>query len=356
MDITTSIPVQRTNRSKIHTVDFNNLVFGSHTSDHMLICDYAEGTWQQPEIIPYGELPMSPATQALHYGQTVFEGMKAFRMDDGAINIFRIYRHYERFNRSLERMCMPAIPEDIFVEGIRQLVELDRAWVPEGEGSALYIRPFMYASEARFGIKVAEEFRFIIFTGPVGPIYNKPLRVRVETEYVRAPKKGGTGFAKCGGNYAGALYATRQAREAGYDQVLWTDAQENRFIEESGSMNVLFVINNTLVTPPPSHSILDGINRASLLVLAEEMGIPVEERAVSIDELKDTALSGNLTEAFGAGTAAIVAPIHTIGIDGIDFTLPGVTEKSIQQQLKNKLAAIRSGREADIYGWNDILG
>lgn len=356
MDITISIPVQRTTRSKIQTVDFNNLIFGSHFSDHMLICDYADGNWQQPEIIPYGELPTSPATQALHYGQTVFEGMKAFRMDDGAINIFRIHRHHERFNRSLERMCMPAIPEDIFVEGIRQLVELDKNWVPESEGSALYIRPFMYASEARFGIKVAEEYRFIIFTGPVGPLFSKPLRVKVETEFVRAPKKGGTGFAKCGGNYAGALYATRQAREAGYDQVLWTDAHENRFIEESGSMNVLFVINGTLVTPPPSDSILDGINRASLLALAGVLGIPVEERAVSIDELKDTALSGNLTEAFGAGTAAIVAPIKTIGIDGIDFTLPAVTEKSIQQQLKNKLTAIRNGREADIFGWNDIQG
>ncbi|MBL7747999.1 MAG: aminotransferase class IV, partial [Chitinophagaceae bacterium] len=267
MELLTDIEVRKARQSKVQEVDFTSLEFGKYVADHMLVCDYDKGEWQQPMIVPFANLSLNPATLALHYGQTVFEGMKAFRMADGRVNIFRIDRHYERFVRSLDRMCMAVPPREIFTEGLMKLVELDRAWVPKEPGAALYLRPFMYASEAKFGIKISEQFRFVIFTGPVPELFAHPVKVKVETNYIRAAR-GGTGFAKCGGNYGGAYYPTKLAREEGYDQVLWTDGRDNQFIEESGSMNVMFVINNKLVTPPLSDSILDGVTRDSLLTIA----------------------------------------------------------------------------------------
>ncbi|MGZ8540630.1 MAG: branched-chain amino acid aminotransferase [Chitinophagaceae bacterium] len=354
MELLTEITVRKTNHSKINEVDFENLEFGKYTADHMLVCDYSDGEWKLPHIVPFSNLSLSPATLALHYGQTVFEGMKAFRMQDGRINIFRIERHYDRFVRSLERMCMVPPPKDIFIEGLQKLVDTDKAWVPKQPGAALYLRPFMYASEAKFGIKISEEYRFIVFTGPVPELYANPIKVKVETNYSRAAK-GGTGFAKCGGNYGGALYPTRLARQEGYDQVLWTDARDNKFIEESGSMNVMFVINNVLVTPPLSDSILDGITRESLLILANGHGYKTEERPVEVEELATAFRNGTITEAFGAGTAAVVAPIQTISINGIDHHLPGYSTDSISSRLKQKLENIRTGIEEDLHGWNYIL-
>src|SRR5687767_197811 len=216
MELIKEIVVRKTNHSKIDEVDFEHLEFGKHIADHMLVCDYKDGRWHQPQVVPFTNLSLNPATLALHYGQTVFEGMKAFRMVDGNINIFRIERHYNRFCRSLDRMCMAIPPKDIFIEGLAKLVETDKAWVPKEKGSALYLRPFVYASEARFGVKISDQYRFIIFTGPVPELYTKPIKVKVETNYIRAAK-GGTGFAKCGGNYGGAFYPTKLAREEGYD-------------------------------------------------------------------------------------------------------------------------------------------
>ncbi|MCX6319661.1 MAG: branched-chain amino acid aminotransferase [Bacteroidetes bacterium] len=361
MELLTEIAVRKAAHSKIKEVNFDELEFGKYVSDHMLVCDYsvtapmADNGWDQPMVVPFSNLSLSPAALALHYGQTVFEGMKAFRMQDGRINIFRMERHYERFARSLQRMCMAIPPREIFVDGLVKLIEVDQAWVPDGSDAALYLRPFMYASEAKFGIKIADEYRFVIFTGPVNELFSRPLRVKVETEYVRAAK-GGTGAAKCGGNYGGALFPTRLAREMGYDQVLWTDAKENRFIEESGSMNVMFVINDTIITPPLSDSILDGVTRDTLLVLAEEMGYAVAERPVSVEELEEAFEKKTITEAFGAGTAAVVAPIQMIGINGNDYTLPAYGKQSLHETLKRKLHAIRTGREEDKYGWNYIVG
>lgn len=354
MELLTDILVRKTNHSKIHEVDFDNLEFGKYISDHMLVCDFADEEWQVPQVVPYANLSMSPSTLALHYGQTVFEGMKAFRMKDGRINIFRLERHYERFAISLERMCMAVPPKEFFTEGLMKLVETDKAWVPAKAGASLYLRPFMYASEAKFGVKISDEYRFIIFTGPVPEMYAKPIKVKVETNYIRAAK-GGTGYAKCGGNYGGAYYPTQQARKQGYDQVLWTDAKENRFIEESGTMNVMFVIDNTLVTPPLSDSILDGITRDSLLTLANDLGFKTVERPISIDELEKAFRSKTISEAFGAGTAAVVAPIQTIHINGIDYHLPQYSPESTLYQLKAKLERIRTGLEEDVYGWNCIL-
>jgi branched-chain amino acid aminotransferase len=360
METVTDIAVRKTNHSRIKEVDFEQLEFGKYTSDHMLVCDYAHSEWKQPQIVPYANLSLSPSALALHYGQTVFEGMKAFRMsegpggNDGDINIFRMEKHYDRFVRSLERMCMAVVPKEIFVEGLQQLIDLDRAWVPSKPGHALYLRPFVFASEARFGVKVSDEYRFIIFTGPVPSLYTDPIKVKVETEYVRAAK-GGTGFAKCGGNYGASYLPTQNARREGYDQVLWTDGQENKFIEESGMMNVMFVINDVLVTPPLSDSILDGVTRDSLLTLAKDLGYKTEERPVAVAELERAFKSGTITEAFGAGTAAVVAPIKTISIGGIDFMLPKYDDRKLLYKLKNKLEQIRLGMEADTHGWNFII-
>jgi len=368
MELTTYIPVRKTNQSRIQDVDFNNLEFGKYVSDHMLVCDFvndnslAKGRiaadpaapgWGTPQILPYAQLSISPSALALHYGQTVFEGMKAFRMADGAINIFRIEKHYERFVRSLQRMCMAVVPKEIFMEGLSQLIRLDKAWVPSIPGSALYIRPFVYASESRFGVKVSGEYRFIIFTGPVPSLYASPVKVKVETQYIRAAR-GGTGSAKCGGNYGASFLPTQIARSEGYDQVLWTDSRENKYIEESGMMNAMFVINNILVTPPLSDSILDGVTRDSLLVLANDLGFKTEERQISIDELKTAFKNRTITEAFGAGTAALVAPISVICIDNIDYLLPLYNSESVMFRLKKKLDDIRYGLEADNYDWNFI--
>ena len=354
MELITDIAVRKTNHSKISEVDFDKLEFGKYIADHMLVCDYADGEWQQPMIVPFANLSINPATLALHYGQTVFEGMKAFRMVDGSINIFRIEKHYDRFVKSLDRMCMAAPPIEIFTDGLMKLIKLDKEWVPRQQGAALYLRPFVYASEAKFGVKISEQYRLVIFTGPVPELYAKPIKVKVETNYVRAAK-GGTGFAKCGGNYGGAYYPTKLAREQGYDQVLWTDGKENKFIEESGMMNVLFVINDTLITPPLSDSILDGVTRDSLLTLANGLGYKTEERQIAVDELEQAFYNTTITEAFGAGTAAVVAPIQTIHINGSDYDLPLYATTSLHSRLKNKLDRIRTGLDEDVYGWNCIV-
>jgi branched-chain amino acid aminotransferase len=354
MEMLTTIPVHKTAHSRIREVDFNSLEFGKYISDHMLVCDYNNNEWQEPQIVPYADFTINPAALALHYGQTVFEGMKAFRTKDGRINIFRIKKHYERFVKSLERMCMAVVPEEIFTEGLMQLVKLDEAWVPTERGSALYLRPFSFASEAKFGVKISEEFRFIIFTGPVPMLYSRPVTVKVETEYVRAVK-GGTGAAKCGGNYGASYLPTKKAREEGYDQVLWTDGKENEYIEESGTMNVMFVIDGVLITPPLSDSILDGVTRDSLLSIARHLGINAEERPVSIAELEAALQNGTVTEAFGAGTAAIVSPISLIGIRGKNYELPAYTNNSIMNRLKTKLDNIRYGTEPDIFDWNYFI-
>jgi branched-chain amino acid aminotransferase len=354
MELATTIQVRKTNHSLVAEADFDNLEFGKYISDHMLVCDYVNGVWQQAHVVPFANLSLSPATLALHYGQTVFEGMKAFRRNDGRITVFRLKKHYKRFARSLERMCMAIPPEDIFTEGLLKLIETDSAWVPGQKGASLYIRPFVYASEAKLGVKVSETYKFLIISGPVAELYANPIKVKVETNYVRAAK-GGTGFAKCGGNYGGAFYPTQLARQQGYDQVLWTDARENKYIEESGMMNVMFVLDNKLVTPTLSDSILDGVTRDSLLRLAADLGYETEERPVTVKEIEKAFHTKSITEAFGAGTAAVVAPIGTIHINGIDYQLPAYGPSSLLTLIKERLERIRAGAEEDVYGWNDIV-
>lgn len=328
--------------------------FGAVISDHMFIADFYNNDWHNAKVMPYADLSLNPATLALHYGQSVFEGMKAFRMSDGKISIYRIDKHLQRLNKSLERMCMPTVPEFLFHEGLKKLVETDRNWVPEGDGHSLYLRPFVFASEARFGVKIADEYKFIIFGGPVGPYYGKPLKLKVETHYSRAIK-GGTGYAKCAGNYGASFYPAKLAKEEGYDQVLWTDGREHKYIEESGTMNVMFVVDDLLITPATSDSILDGVTRDSILQLADTLGVKHEERKVSVEELESWLSSGKLKEAFGAGTAAVVAPIEHINIEGNDYTLPSATADTFMMRVKQKLMDIRTGKSEDLFHWNTII-
>lgn len=352
-DITT-ILTHRTKNSRLSEVDFKKLEFGNYVSDHMLVCDFDNGEWGSPKLVPFANLSVSPSTLALHYGQTVFEGMKAFRMDDERANIFRIDKHYDRLVRSLDRMCMAIVPKEIFVDGLQQLVELDKDWIPSNDVGALYLRPFMYASEAKFGVKISEQYRFVIFSGPVNDYYSKPIRVKVERHFTRAAA-GGTGYAKCGGNYGAAYYPTKLAREEGFDQVLWTDGRDHNFIEESGTMNVMFVIDGKLITPPLSDSILDGVTRDSLLQIAKLLDIETEERPVSVDELKLAFAENCISEAFGAGTAAVIAPINLIQIDGVSYHLPQYNHESTMFKLKKKLQDIRVGKTNDVYGWNFVF-
>ena len=343
----TQIALQRVNTSKTDLLTQGAMPpFGSTVSDHMLVARYAGGEWLEAQIEPFGKLSFHPTLLALHYGQSVFEGMKAFRQTNGQVALYRPQAHYQRFMRSCERMCIPVVPEQLFMQGIRQLVQADADWVPAAEDGSLYIRPFTFATEERFGVKIAEEYLFIIFTGPVGPYYAKPLRVKVEDHYTRAGR-GGTGYAKCAG---GAFYPTNLAREQGFDQVLWTDRSERLNIEESGTMNVMFVLNGVLTTPPLSDSILAGITRDSLITLAREAGIPLEERPISAFELADHAHAGTLHEAFGAGTAAVISPIETIVLQDQELTVKHVMGP-IATQLKARLEAIRAGIEPDTHNW-----
>jgi branched-chain amino acid aminotransferase len=353
--MTSTIAVERTKKSSINEVDFNNLEFGKHISDHMVVVDFDNGQWGIPVIVPFGDLKMSPAMLSLHYGQAVFEGMKAFKMTDGAINIFRPHKHLERFNRSLDRMCMPQISEELWLSTLQALIETDKNWVPGTEGASLYVRPFMFATESRLGVKVSDKYKFVILTCPVGPYQAKPYRLKVENKYVRTAE-GGTGFAKCAGNYGGAFYPTQIAREEGFDQILWTDHKEHQYIDEVGMMNVMFVLNGKLVTPQLTSAILDGVTRDSILTLAKEMPMfNVEERRVSIKEIEEGFVKGTLTEAFGTGTAAVVAPIAVIQINGKDYQIPVAGPTSFQLQVKKKLHNLRMGLEADKYGWNYIV-
>lgn len=327
--------------------------FGVQPTEHMFKAAYKNGAWHNGEIIPFARLDMSPLALCLHYGQTVFEGMKAFRTATDEINIFRPDKHYGRFVKSLQRMCMPAVPQNLFMEALHQFVQIDRSWMPQEEDGSLYLRPFMIATEERIGVKVSDEYLFMIVATPAFQYYAKPLRVKVETTYARAAE-GGTGFAKCGGNYGGAFYPTQLAREAGYDQVLWTDARHHEFIEESGTMNVMFIIENTLITPALSGTTLDGVTRDSLLTIAKDSGINVNERKISYREVQKALESGARVEAFGAGTAAVIAPIEIIAIGNRDYRCY-TGDDAVMYTLQHRLYEIRRGMAPDLYNWNYII-
>ena len=350
MSLTLDIPTQRTTASTLPQLDLSRLEFGQTFADHMLVVDYRDGDWQQPRIVPYGPIEVSPANSALHYGQAIFEGMKAYKNAAGDITMFRPLDNLRRFNLSAERMCMPAVPEELFMQGLLQLIRLDSEWVPSAPGTALYIRPFMFATDGMLGVRPSSTYQFIIITCPVAAFFTKPLRVRFEEKYVRSAE-GGAGFAKNAGNYGAAMYPTKLAQQDGYNQLLWTDASEHCFIEESGTMNVIFVVDGRLITPAVSSSILDGITRKSVLQLARDWDMPVEERKVSSVEIMEAQANGTLQEAFGVGTAATIAPIAVIGYQGQDYELPALTSDSFAHRVSAALTAIRTGMVPDEHGW-----
>lgn len=350
MTDTLQIDIHQIEKSRIDTVDFDNLVFGRSFADHMLMVDYKDGEWQTPQILPYGPISYSPAMMSLHYGQAIFEGMKAYKNADGEILVFRPEENWKRLNKSAVRMCIPEIPEDIFMEGLSQLLRLDAAWIPAKEGCSMYIRPFMFSTDEYVGVSPSKTYKFMIFNCPVGAYYSKPLRVRVETQYIRAAH-GGVGFSKNAGNYGGSLYPTKLAMDAGYDQIIWTDAATHTFVEEAGTMNLLFVIDGALVTAPTGDTILDGITRKSVLQVAKEWGMEIQERQLSVKELVEGIQSGKVTEAFGAGTAAVIAPISTIGYEGVDYQLPERTEDAFSKKVYAEINDVRLGKKADTRGW-----
>ena len=344
------ITTQRTTNSRLAATDLTQLEFGKTFADHMFAVDYHDGEWQEAQIVPYGDMAVSPANSALHYGQAIFEGMKAYHQHDGGVALFRPLDNWARLNKSAERMCMPTISEELFMQGLRELVKLDVAWVPTAAGSSLYIRPFMIATDGFIGVRPSESYRFMIFTCPVGLYFNKPLRVRFEQKYVRSAE-GGAGFAKNAGNYGAAMYPTKLAQNEGYHQLIWTDASQHQYVEESGTMNAIFVIDGKVVTPALSTSILDGVTRRSVLQLARDMGLTVEERKLGSREVMDALAAGKLEEAFGAGTAATIAPIATIGYEGQDYDLPEVGPKAFSKRVSAALDAIRTGEGADVHNW-----
>ena len=351
---TLDINITKTDKSRLTTTDFSELPFGKVFSDHMFTADFEGGQWTNLQIIPYGPIPMSPAISALHYGQAIFEGLKAYRQPDGGISVFRAEKNFQRFNKSASRMSMATLPENIFMEGLAALVKLDERWVPSQEGYSLYIRPVMFATDPYLGVKASEKYKFALLTTPTGPYYNKALKVKIETEYTRADE-GGVGFAKTAGNYGRSLYPFEEAKQQGFDQLIWTDANTHEFIEEAGTANLLFVIDGKLVTPSLRSTVLDGVTRDTLLELAKDAGVEVEERRVSVKELIAGIENGSLTEAFAAGTAATVTQLGEIGYQDKRYVLPNAASRPISSGIAKKLNDIRYGLVPDTYGWNWIL-
>ena len=348
---TLDIKVNKITKSRIAELDHNNIQFGKLYSDHMLVARYEDGEWKQAEIKPFENLSLSPATTFMHYGQAIFEGVKAYKDPEGNPILFRPYDNLKRMNRSAERMAMPDVPEELFVDGMRQLVNLDKDWIPTAEGTSLYIRPFMIAIDEFVGVKPAEKFLFIIITSPAGPYYAKPVSIFVQDKYVRA-FPGGIGFTKAAGNYGMSMYPTMQIRKMGYDQILWTDGFEHKYVQEIGTMNVFFVIGDKAITPDLGQdTILEGVTRDSVITLLREKGITVEERPLSIDEIADAYKAGQLKEAFGTGTAASIAPISKLTYHEEEMTLPSMEQWDIMNSLKKELSDIRYGRVADTHGW-----
>lgn len=348
-----SIEVEQTTSSRLAQVDFENLKFGQTMSDHMLVAEYNNGAWQSVKIVPYGNIVLSPSSSFIHYGQSIFEGIKAFKHENGDISIFRPDQNHERFNKSAARLEMPTVPAEIFMDGLKTLIDLDRGWVPATKDASLYIRPFMFATEPALGVHPSASYTFMIITSPVGSYYNKALRLKVETHFTRAAN-GGVGFSKNAGNYALSLHPTKLAQEEGFDQLIWTDAKEHAYVEEAGTANLLFRIGDTLITPS-SETILRGITRLSIMTIAEKWGMKTESRKVSVQELIDGIEDGTVTEAFAAGTAATLTPISEIGFQGKIYKLSDPSTREFSNKVSKYLNDLRYGRIEDEFGWNLVV-
>lgn len=344
------INITKVETSKLKDISLENLPFGRFFTDHMLEADYENGEWKNVEIKPYQPLLMEPSLAALHYGQAIFEGVKAYKDENGEAAIFRPFDNFKRFNISAERMNMPVVPEEIFIEGMRMLIELDKNWIPSMPDHSLYIRPFMFSSDPIIGVKPSDTYKFLIILSPTGPYYSAPMRIYVEEKYTRAAP-GGVGYSKNAGNYGSSMLATAMAKKQGYDQVLWTDAFEHKYLQEVGTMNVFFVIGNKAITPSlEDGTILAGVTRDSAITVLSEMGLEVVEEKISIDELIDAHKSGQLREVFGTGTAATISLIKELKYK--DYIMHFDTDSwKTAPELKQRLNAIRNGKVADTHGW-----
>lgn len=334
--------------------DSNSLGFGKFFTDHMFIMDHDyENGWHNARIVPYGNLSLSPASTVLHYGEEIFEGMKAYLTEDGKIQLFRPYENAKRMNASADRLCLPEIPEEDFVEAIKKLVEIDKEWIPTAKGTSLYIRPFMFGNDETLGVHTVHHSTFVIILSPVGSYYKEglnPVKILIETEDVRAVR-GGTGFAKCGGNYAASSRAGKKAEEKGYSQVLWLDGVERKYIEEVGAMNVMFKINGEVITPALLGSILPGITRKSCLEILKKEGIKATERKLSLEELTKAVENGTLEEAWGCGTAAVISPIGLIEVNGKKYEINNGKIGPVSQMLYDKITGIQTGKIKDEFNW-----
>lgn len=350
MTVAMDISITKAESSKLKGLNLNDLPFGRYFTDHMLEADYENGEWKNIEIKPYQPLLLSPSVAALHYGQAIFEGIKAYKDREGNAFIFRPQDNFKRFNISAERMQMPGVPEELFMEGMRQLIDLDKNWIPSKEDHSLYIRPFMFSSDELIGVRPSESYKFMIILSPTGPYYSAPMRIYVEEKYVRAVP-GGIGYAKAAGNYGASMYATAEAKKKGYDQVLWMDAYEHKYVQECGTMNVFFIIGNTAITPDLNDgTILDGVTRQSVITLLKEMGLEVEERSLSIDDIIAAYKAGQLHEVFGTGTAATISMIKELRYK--DFVMDfDVNNWKTAPTIKKWITDIREGRREDKYNW-----
>lgn len=344
------IQVTKTLKSRLSEMDFNNLPFGKYYTDHMLEVDYKDGHWQRVAIRPFQSLSLSPGLSAIHYGQSIFEGIKAYKDREGNPFIFRPLDNFRRFNLSAERMQMPAVPEEIFIEGMRRLIELDKDWIPMKNDYSLYIRPFMFSTDDTLGVKASDTYKFMILLSPTGPYYSTPLRIYVEEKYTRAAR-GGFGFAKAAGNYGGSMLATAVAKKQGFDQVLWMDAFEHKYVQEMGTMNVFFVLGDKVLTPDlEDGTILEGVTRDSAIEVLREEGYTVEEGPVHIDDVVRAYQAGELKEAFGTGTAATISMIKELRYE--DFTIKfDIENAKVAPTVKRVLTDIREGRRKDTRGW-----
>jgi branched-chain amino acid aminotransferase len=355
MTETLDIKITKINNSRLAETDFSNLQFGRTFADHMFMADYKDGEWKNFEILPFGNMSMSPAISSLQYGQSFFEGLKAYKHPDGKVSIFRPGKNAERFNKSAERLCMPELPEDIFIQSIAALVDLDRDWVPAKPGHSLYLRPFMFATDPCLGVAPSSTYKFMVLACPVGPYFAKVLKVKIETYYTRAAE-GGMGYAKSSGNYGGSLLPAKKAVDEGFDQLIWTDAREHKYVEEMGAANVMFVLDGKLITPSTDqNTILKGVTRDTVLTLARDWGFPVEERRVSVAEVIEGAKNGKLTDAFGAGTAATIAPVGSISHEGEEYFLSDPATREFSNKVLKTLDGIRYGNTADPHGWNYMV-
>lgn len=344
-----NLEIERVKQSRIDQVDFSNLAFGKIFSDHMFFCHYKDGQWQQPQIKPYAPITLEPSASVFHYGQAVFEGMKAYKDDAGDIFLFRPFENYRRLNKSSKRLAIPEFPEEWFDQGLRQLLKIDSDWIQKGFGNSLYIRPFVIATAPGVMASPSKEYMFFIITSPVQSYYGGDVKVKIADYYSRAAN-GGFGAAKAAGNYAGQFYPTQLAIEEGYQQIIWTDDTSHEYLEEAGTMNLFFRIDDTLITCPTSDRILDGVTRKSVITMAEKLGIKVEVRPVKVQELVQAAEKGTLQEIFGSGTAAVISPISGFGYNGKDYTFTH-PEKTYAQTIKDAILNIQYNKTDDPFGW-----